>query len=239
MKKTKVLLFHGFMVHDRHDLRHFKEYLDDHPIDNAEFELVYLYDRHIYSSSSKKNMVKKNCKLVREYKKQGYEVIIIGYSFSCIIAAEVSKKMKLNGVVYLAPTIQLFKSRLFKLHLFNAMKTVKLRLKYGKKKANKILEKTQIKGIIPLSYHITSMLTFTKRSYKNNIPYLAIRGDHDTFCLKNDLEYVSRKSKASYKKSITKIGENYNHYFVYDKGMMEDFLYDEVKNFLEEISYEK
>lgn len=230
--EKKVLLFHGFMVHDNHDLRYLKKYVDENPIDNATFELVYLYDRKKYSSSRKRKMVKNVCKKIKEYQRIGYEVMIIGYSFSCILAAEISKKMKLKGVIYLAPTIQLFKSRLFNLHFLNVKKTIQLRLKHGHKKANKILDKSKIRGIIPLSYHITMILTLNKIAYYNKIPFLVIRGVRDHFSLPGDIAYLSEKSKAMYKKSITKIGPEYNHYFMYKEDIIKDFLYDEIKEFI-------
>ena len=125
-----------------------------------------------------------------------------------------------------------FKSRLFNLHFLNVKKTIQLRLKHGQKKANKILEKSKIRGIIPLSYHITRILTFNKIAYYNKVPFLAIRGNKDHFSLPGDMAYLSCKSKAIYKKSITKQGSEYNHYFMYKEDIIKDFLYDEIKEFI-------
>ena len=54
MKNRVVLLLHGFMIHDRHDIRFFKSYVDKHEFEDTDFELVYIYDRTITKSSSQK-----------------------------------------------------------------------------------------------------------------------------------------------------------------------------------------
>jgi len=235
MKKIKVLLFHGFMIHDRHDLRHLKAYMDENPLDNVEFELVNLYDRKVFSSSKNKNMKNTVKEIILKNQQDGFNIVLAGYSFSCGVASSLAKELNLSGVIYFAPSIQLLKTKLFPLHLKNAFKAVKLRIKHGKKKADKIMEKTKTRGIIPLSYHIVGAMLQNKKTFKNSIPYLAFRGNNDTFCLDEDLKFIARKSSALFRKSVTNFGEGWDHYFVYKEEFYKDYIVNEIKYFLERI----
>ncbi len=232
--KRILLLCHGFMVHDRHDIRHFKEYIDNHCNGTISTELVYLYDRNDSKSSKYKNMEAKLLAIVKEYQNNGYEVLLLGYSFSCGLVAKVSSELNLKGVIYLAPTVRLLKTGLLSKHLKNAFKTLKIRLKHGNKKAKKIMERTKTNGIVPLSYHICRAMMHYKKEYKTQIPFLILRGFDDSFCLKEDVYYILKNNKARYVVSNTESGEHWDHFYVMFEITF-DKLYQYVMNFLERI----
>lgn len=235
MKKIKVLLFHGFMIHDRHDLRHLKAYMDNNPIDNVEFELVYLYDRKVTASSKDKNMKKVIKEIILKNIEAGYNVVPAGYSFSCGVASSIAKELNLPGVIYFAPSIQLLKTKLLPMHIKNAYKAAKLRIKYGKKKAEKIMEKTKTRGLVPLSFHLVCSMIKNRKAFSSEVPYLIFRGNKDTYCLNDDLKYVAKKSKAKFIKTVVNNGDAWDHYFVYKEELYKDYVVNEIQYFLERI----
>ena len=237
MNKKLVLLVHGFMVHDWHDFGLFKSYMDNHPFHDVEFELVYLYQREISKTSKPKAMVNTLKELVNKRKEEGYDIILCGYSFSCGIVARVGKECHVKGVIYLSPTVRLIKTKLLKMHLKNAFKVVKLKIKNGKEKADKIMKRTKIKGVVPLSYHISLSMLKTKKDYKSDIPFLLFRGSNDTYSLSQDASYIAKKSFAKEGKVVTIHGEDWNHFYILYEDHLLQAPIKEILSFIGRIFY--
>lgn len=231
MKKKIILLAHGFMVHDSHDFTWFYEYISKE-FKDYEFKMIYLYDRKIGESSKPKNMIRYLKSEVQKYLDLDYDVSLIGYSFSCNLVAKVAKDLKLKGVIYFAPAIKLLKTKLFSMHVKNAFKTLKLRLKHGKKKAKKIMDRTKTSGVVLLSLHISLTMLKYRKYFKSNVPFLIIRGTEDTYCLQDDVTWILKNTSAAHVKTITKQGEGWNHFFV-RRDYLSPYVSHEVMNFLE------
>ncbi len=238
MKKRIVLLVHGFMVHDWHDFGLFKKYMDEHPVENTEFELVYLYDREKSKTSKPKAMVETLKKIVQEKQKEDYDILLCGYSFSCGIVAKVAQETHCSGVIYLSPTVSLFKTKLFWIHLKNAFKVLKLRLKKGKEKAEKIMKRTKTKGVVSLSYHISLSMIKTKKYYKSSVPYLLFKGSADEYSLDKDLYYIAKKSTAKQAKTVTVHGPDWNHFYILFEEYLTKEPMNEILAFLRRIPHE-
>lgn len=238
MEKRVVLLVHGFMVHDWHDMAKFKKYMDDNPLDHTSFELVYLYERENSKTSKLKAMINTLKAKVQEKIDEGYEVILLGYSFSCGIVAKVAKEMNIKSVIYISPAVRLIKTKLFRTHIKNAFKVLKLKIKKGRKKADKIMKKTRTKGIVTLSYHISISMIKTKKYYKNSVPFLLLRGCNDEYSLTVDAYKIAKKSTAKKTSIVTLYGEEYGHFFMLDENV---FIKEPVKvlvNYLKELDHE-
>ncbi len=231
MKKKIILLVHGFMVHDSHDFTWFNEYVINE-FKDYEFKMVTLYDRKVSKTSKPKNMEKSLKKEVKKYLDLDYDVSLIGYSFSCNLVAKVAKDLKLKGVIYFAPAIKLLKTKLFSMHLKNAFKALKLRLKHGKKKAKKIMDRTKTSGIVLLSLHISLTMLKYRKYFKSNVPFLILRGTEDTYCLQDDVSWILNKTSASCVKTITNQGEGWNHFFV-RRDYLSPYISHKVIDFLE------
>lgn len=215
MKKKIVLFVHGFMVHDWHDFHKYIDYVKaNEQFSGYEYKLVYLYDRKVPKTSKPKKMYYTLKNEVSSYINQGYEVSLIGYSFSCSIVARVAKDFNLKGVIYFAPAINLIKTKLLKQNLITAKKALKIRMKYGNKKADKIMEKTKTKGVVILSLHICFSMIKYRKYFKSNVPFLLIRGHDDTSCLEKDIYKILSKTKADKVIYYTQKGEEWNHFFV-------------------------
>ena len=239
MAKRVVLLVHGFMVHDWHDMGKFKAYVDKNPLDDhTTFELVYLYERENGKTSKTKAMINTLKNKVKEKQDEGYEVILLGYSFSCGIVSCVAKEMHLKANIYISPTLRLMKTHLFWIHIKNAFKVLKLKIKKGRKKADKIMKKTRTKGIVRLSLHISISMLRTKKYYKNDIPFLMMRGCEDEYCFNLDAYKVAKLSSAKKTKTITLNENDKSHFFMLNE---EGFLgkpIQEIFAYLKEIDHE-
>lgn len=236
MKKI-VLLVHGFMIHDSHDFTWFYNHVSEcEKFKDIEFKLVKLYSRVEPKTSKPKNMYKTLKNEVLFYMNKGYEVSLIGYSFSCVLVAKIAREFNLKGVVYFAPSLKLIKTKLFSTHVKNAFKTLKMRLKHGKKKAKKIMERTKTSGVIILSLHIFYTMLKYRKCFKNNVSYFVLRGKDDTYCLQDDIAWIISKSNANYSKVKTVEGKDWNHFFV-RRDYLNPYEADLVYDFLEKINF--
>lgn len=237
MKKI-VLLVHGFMVHDSHDFTWFYEYVNkSEQFKDCEFKLFKLYERTDKKTHKPKNMEKTLKDEVEKYLKDGYDVSLIGYSFSCNLVAKVATDLHLKGVIYFAPAIKLLKTKLFNMHLKNAFKTLKLRIKHGKKKSQKIMERTKTSGIVLLSLHISMTMLKYRKYFKSNVPFLIMRGIEDTYCLQDDVVWILKKSKASYRITDTIHENGWNHFFVRRENLVPLQPTEEMLYFFQNINF--
>ncbi len=238
MKKI-ILLVHGFMVHDSHDFTWFFNYVTTcEKYKNLEFKLVKLYERENPKTSKPKNMYKVLKNEVLYYQSKGYDVSLIGYSFSCVLVSKVAKDLKLKAVIYFAPSLKLIKTNLFKTHIKNAFKSLKLRLKHGKEKAKKIMERTKTSGVVILSLHIFLTMLKYRKTFNSKTNFFILRGADDTYCLQSDIVYILKKTKANHIKTLTIKGKDWNHFFVrrdylnaYEAELVYNFFVNE--NFVE------
>ncbi len=238
MKKKIVLLVHGFMIHDSHDFNSFYDYITKNDIfNNCEFRLIKLYDRLKAKTSKPKTMEKYLKNEVISLLNNNYDVTLIGYSFSCNLVAKVAKDLKLKGVIYFAPSLKLIKTNLFLMHVKNAIKVLKLKLKHGKVKAQKILDRTKTSGVVKLSLHIFLTMIKYRKYFKNEIPFLIMRGKEDTYCLQSDVTWILKNSKADYIKSVTINKDGWNHFFVRRENLIPFEPTKEVLAFLKKIQF--
>lgn len=238
MKKRIVLLVHGFMIHDSHDFTWFYDYVTNCPdFKNCEFKLIRLYDRTKGKTSRPKVMEKTLKNEILHYLNDGYDVSLIGYSFSCSLVAKVAKDLNLKGVIYFAPSIKLLKTKLFSMHLKNAFKTLKLRIKHGNAKAQKIMDRTKTSGIVILSLHISLTMLKYRKYFKSNVPFIVLRGYDDTYCLQDDVAWIASKTKANYVKTLTIRGQDWNHFFVRRENLVGGIPSQEVLSFLKHVDF--
>lgn len=235
MKKI-VLLAHGFMIHDSHDLTWFYNYVSQsEEFKNYEFQLIKLYNRKIGKTSRPKTMEKHLSDIVKSYLKKDYDVTLVGYSFSCPLIAKVARDLKLKGVIHIAPAIKLIKTNLLTMHIKNALKTLKLKIKHGNKKAKKIMDRTKTSGIVVLSFHIALTMLKYRKYFKSKTPIVILRGKEDTYSRQDDIVWILKKSQAIYVKNIAINEEGYNHFFIRRENLVPLYPSIELKLFLERV----
>ena len=240
MKERIVLLAHGFMIHDSHDLKWFYNYVStSEEFKGYEFKLIKLYDRSKGKTSKPKVMEKFLKNEVQGYLDLGYDVTLVGYSFSCGLVAKVARDLNIKGVIHFAPSIKLIKTNLLKMHIDNAWKTLKLRLKYGKKKAKKIMNRTKTSGLVVLSYHIALSMIKYRKYFKSNTPFIIFRGIEDTYCLQEDVVWILKRTCSKYVKNITIHKEGWNHFFIRREELVPLLPSIETKKFLERINIDE
>lgn len=231
MKKVLALV-HGFMIHDRHDFKAFKKYFDQQDLaEEYEVVLFTLYDRLDSKSCNHKNMFKSLCQQIEAYGPDR-EVILLGYSFSCSMVAKASLLYSnIKRVILVAPTNSLFKTKLIFTYIKLAFKSIQIKLKYGKKKAETIMNKTKLTGVFTIAFNVAKSIVINRKYFKKvNKPLLYLRGTKDLMSLQSTYKEIHSHLKTNYCR--VEVFEDYDHHFVRFEESITKSFYPACKNFL-------
>lgn len=202
-RKTVLLCLNGFQTQDTHDCTPMYEYFQKQfaeEYDNCEVYCVRLFAPADRKTHRAKYFEKQARNAIEEYKEKGYDIILMGYSFSCALAAKLAVKYKkdINRVIFVAPVYDTIINNMIPGYIKYAVKYSKLQKKYGAKVANAIGRQT-IKGLVGLLLAIFRSI-LTNRKYFTFVKQdtLLIRGDEDVLCTKHSLKQVARRLDGNY-----------------------------------------
>ena len=197
--KIVIICVHGFINSERHDFLEFKDYFDKiNTKKNLEVKLAYLYDPTDKKTYKHKLMYRKLLDFCQSYADKGYIIYLLGYSFSAGICAHVSSQIpQVRKLILASPTIYLVKTKLLRTYLKVAYKSIKLRIKHGKKAA-RIMAKMKTKGVVRLSYNI-ALATFRERKWfrKVKCKTLMFKGSDDSYVTSSTFYTITKRIKKA------------------------------------------
>lgn len=223
--KRVLICVHGFMIHDDHDFNYLEKYFNE-VNENPDLELskVFLYDRLNRKTLSHKKMYQALVNHTKKYLEKGYKVTLVGYSFSCSLVARACKELNLDRVIFVSPTNKLWKTKLIFKYLKIATQNIKIRFKYGTKKARRIMEKTKLSNTFTIAWNIMLGTIKNRRYYKYvDVPCLIFKGQKDNLTLDSTIKEIGNKIKSRYR-GIYMFPE-YDHFFIRNDYQFKDKVY--------------
>lgn len=207
MNKTVLICMNGFQTMDTHDLTAMNEYFNnnfkkDYPL--CEIDLLLLFTPADKKSHSVKLMEEKIENEIKKYEDLGYDIYILGYSFSCGLAAKMAYKHQksIKKVILAAPINDVLFSNMIPYYLKYLHRLNKFNKKYSKKVSNSIGRQT-VKGMFGLLFSIFITILKNRRYFKKITQNtLLLRGTEDLLCPKHSLKHVERKLNCEYIKYL-------------------------------------
>ena len=199
-RKTALLCTNGFQNADIHDATAMKEYFErnfakDYP--DCEIVPVQLFHpaepkthrAHLYEKILDEK--------IREYLGKGYDIVLMGYSFSAALACKMQSKYaeKIKKLILVAPIYDTIVNHMIEGYVKYVLKFRRLSKKYGHAVA-KAMGRTTTKGMIGLLLSILRSILFCRGYYKKvSCDTIIIRGDDDELCTTHSLHKVRYKMK--------------------------------------------
>ncbi|MFA6624442.1 MAG: hypothetical protein WCS80_01600 [Bacilli bacterium] len=197
-KKTALLCTNGFQNADLHDATPMREYFKDSFSDEfhgCEVVPVQLFHPAVPSTHHHKMFEKILEKTILEYTAKGYDIILLGYSFSASLCCKMQAKYphSIKKLILVAPVYDTILNGMIPGYLNYAFKFAKLSKKYGPKIA-KAMGRTTTKGMVSLLISILMSL-LTCRSYVKKVTCntLIFWGMEDELCTAHSLKKVTSK----------------------------------------------
>ena len=134
---------------------------------------------------------------IREYLGKGYDIVLMGYSFSAALACKMQNKYagKIKKLILVAPIYDTIVNHMIEGYVKYVLKFRRLSKKYGHAVA-KAMGRTTTKGMIGLLLSILRSILFCRGYYKKvSCDTIIIRGDDDELCTTHSLHKVRYKMK--------------------------------------------
>ena len=202
VNKTVLLCLNGFQNSDTHDSTMMMDYFNEqfkNEYSNCEVKTVSLFYPAKKETHHHKYFEKQIVKAIKDYKEQGYDIYILGYSFSSSLACKMAHKYKndIKRVILVAPVYDTVKNGLIPHYLQYAYKFHKLSKKYGARMA-KALGRNTTEGMFGLLVSIFASILIN-RHYVRKVKQdtLVIHGDKDTLCTDHSISQVMKKVKGN------------------------------------------
>lgn len=202
VKKTAILCSNGFQNSDTHDSFQLIEYFNtnfkkDYP--QCEIVSVPLYEPADKKTHKAKIFKKRFESKIEEYHALGYEIILLGYSFSASLACKMQKKYPyIKRLILVAPVYDTILNRMIPGYISYAYKFHKLTKKYGQKVANAIGRKTT-NGLVSLLLAILKTVLLNRHYYRKvKCDTLILWGTADKLCTKHSMRKVNRMVKSNH-----------------------------------------
>ena len=201
-KKTVILCSNGFQNSDTHDscqlIEYFnKNFKNDYPL--CEIAPVALYEPGDKKAHKAKVFKKRFEKAIEKYHEQGYDIILLGYSFSASLACRMQVKYPyIKRLVLVAPVYDTILNNMIPGYISYAYKFHKLCKKYGQKVANAMGRKTT-DGLVGLLLAILKSVLLNRFYYRKiKCDTLILWGTDDKLCTKHSMKKVNRLIKSSH-----------------------------------------
>ena len=230
--KTVVICTHGLIKDAPHDFTEFKQYVEQNSVD-LEVELLMLYD----ISNRKSFKYKRKCKRLEDaivnYQKQGYKIVLVGYSFSCGLCAKMCKKYHIDKLIIVSPVIRIINRNGMKNYIKLFLKSLKSRAKATvNKKRRTRLEKMRTLYLGDLLFSCFYALHKTKRLFKYiKCPTLLMVGENDEIVYPKYLQYIHRQMKKC-EYFDARFYQNANHVFIMSKKVDKTKYYSDMVDFV-------
>lgn len=201
--KTALVCLNGFQNSDTHDATSMMEYFDENfrsDFKECEIVPVHLFYPAEKETHHKRYFEKQIDTKLKELIDNGYDIILLGYSFSASLASKMSVKYKayVRKLILVAPVYDTVVNGMIPHYIKYAWKFHKLSKKYGKRAANTIGRKTTkgLPGLLISIFH--SVLADRHYFRKVTCDTLIIRGFDDLLCTEHSLRKVDSKIKGQH-----------------------------------------
>lgn len=202
VRKTVLLCLNGFQNQDTHDSLPMKEYYESQlnkDRGNCEVVCVQLFlpaDKKTHHHGKFEKVLRN---AIESYIEKGYDIQLLGYSFSASLAAKMCHKYKkhITRVIFVAPVYDTILNHMIPGYLKYAWKFHKLAKKYGNRMA-KTMGRQTTKGLMGLLIAIFSSILLNRHYFRGiKCDTLLIRGDADELCTEHSLKKVRSKLKGN------------------------------------------
>ena len=232
--KRVVICLHGLIKDAPHDFVPFKKYVEELNLD-FEVDLLMLYDICDKKTFKFKNKVKLLHKVIAEYEEKGYEIILVGYSFSCGLCAKMAKKHKISKIILVSPVFKILTRKGIKYYFGLFFKSFKLRAKatVNKKKRNR-LKKMNSLYLFDLLASCFYSLSRTNKLYKNiKCPLFIMFGEFDDISEPNLIGKIRKQVHHNVNVDI-KFYKGANHVFIMSNKVDKIPYYNDMISFVNE-----
>ena len=209
-RKTVLLCTNGFQNADIHDATAMKEYFErnfakDFPMCTIEpVQLFHPAEPKTHRAHLYERILDAK---IREYIAKGYDIVLMGYSFSAALSCKLQNRYKdhIHKLILVAPIYDTIVNHMIEGYIRYVLKFRRLSKKYGAAVA-KAMGRNTTKGMIGLLLSILRSILFCRGYYKKvTCDTIIIRGDEDELCTPHSLHKVRYKMKNrnilySYKK---------------------------------------
>lgn len=229
--KTAVLCSNGFQNSDTHDSYQLIEYFTKNF--KEDFSLCEIVPVSLYEPGDKKTHKAKVFKKrledkIVQYHNDGYEIILLGYSFSASLACKMQVKYPyIKRLILVAPVYDTILNNMIPGYISYAYKFHKLVKKYGEKVANAMGRKTTV-GLVGLLLAILKSVLLNRYYYRKvNCDTLILWGTNDKLCTVHSMKKVNKLIKSNH---ILYKYEGFTHALL--KSIKEDaIVFDDILHF--------
>lgn len=202
-RETILLCANGFQTQDTHDSTPMMEYFNNNfreQYQNCHIVCVKLFEPGVKKTHHAKLFEKTLSDAIVSYGKAGYDIILLGYSFSSALAAKMSYKYQnyISRLILVAPVHDTLVNGAIPGYIEYAVKFSKLQKKYGKRVANAVGRQTVVglPGLlIAIFYSILKNRKYFKKVQQDT---LLIRGDADVLCTPHSIAKVNKKIQGEH-----------------------------------------
>jgi len=190
-KKTVLLCFNGFQNSDTHDALPMADYFQKAFKGESDFDVVPV---RLFSPSEKKThhpryFEKEARKAIEKYHALGYDVALMGYSFSCSLACKMQAKYPfIHRMILAAPIYDTILRNMIPHYIRYAMKFAKLKKKYGSR-VSKVMGRQTTKGMIGLLLSIMNSILQDRKYIRKvkDCDVLLLWGEEDLLCTEHSV----------------------------------------------------
>ncbi len=196
-KKTVLLCTNGFQNADIHDATNMLEYFKQNfaaEFSNCEVMPVQLFhpaDKKTHHAHLYEEILES---AIKRYIDDGYDIVLMGYSFSASLAAKMQYKYSkhIQKLILVAPIYDTIVNGMINGYIQYVIKFHKLSKKYGPRVA-KAMGRNTTKGMIGLLLSILKSILCCRGYYKKiTCDTLILRGDKDELCNPHSIKKIRK-----------------------------------------------
>lgn len=231
-KKTVLLCTNGFQTTDTHDFSqvygyYMQNFSKDNPL--CEVRMVPLFEASDKKTHHSHLYEKRLRKAIEEAISQGYEINLMGYSFSCALVSKMAYvyRKHVNSVILVAPIYDTILNNMIPGYLKYAKRFNDLKKKYGAKISNSMNRQT-VQGMFFLMFSILRSI-LKNRKYMRHLDKrtLIIRGTDDVMCTSHSIKKIVNRLKGEYAFCLYS-GMNHS---ILKSARLNGSVFDEILNF--------
>ena len=233
--KTVVICLHGLIKDAPHDFIPFKQYVEENNID-IEVNCLMLYDIANKKTYKYKNKLKLLDETISNYEKEGYRIILVGYSFSTGLVARMCKNHSIYKAILISPVMHIITRSGINYYLSLFFKSCKMMGKavMDDLKRNR-LKKMNSLYLFDLLCSCFYALHKTNRSFKYiKCPTLVMFGKKDEITYPKYLSQIRNQIDRKVDFKINFYPEA-NHVFIMSKKVDKSIYYKDMIEFAMEV----
>jgi esterase/lipase len=197
-----LICFHGFQVSRTHDFTQFKAFFEENNPKPGFFEvaLVSLYDFGDPKTYKPRLMIRRAEEAVESYRKKGYVIYLLAYSFSATIAARLAVEYpEIQKITLVSPTISLLKTGILRGYLKLLRKY--LRMKRRLKPRLNDSQKAKVKkegGMFKLAWAIARIIHQNRHYLKKvSCKVFMLKGQEDELSVGNTFTSIAKETSRA------------------------------------------